>query len=72
MNKIIMPKSAIVRYRPHRGDRRNRLHRGVIYLPGTWIGMEVKVIRRKYYAAMIKRIHKLEGQLRRIQKNSKI
>lgn len=59
-------KSATVRYRPRRGDKRDVALRGVIYISGPWIGMEVKVVRRTLWASLLKRLHKAEAKLNRI------
>lgn len=64
-------KSMIVRYRPHRGDKRNMSPRGVVYMSGGWIGMEVKVVRRSLWVVLLKRLHKAEAKLNRIGRMTK-
>lgn len=64
-----MIRSAIIRYRPHRGDRRKvGVPRGVIYLPGELVGMEVKIVKRSIYAEMVKRLHTAEAKLNKINR----
>lgn len=67
-----MIRSAIIRYRPHRGDRRKiGKPRGVIYLPGSLVGMEVKIVKRSIYAEMVKRLVKAEAYLKKVNRITK-
>lgn len=64
-------KSALVRYRPRRGDKRNVSPRGVIYISGAWIGVEVKVVNRSAWVNILKRLHRAEAKLNRIGRLAK-
>lgn len=64
-------KSCNVRKRPHRGDQRKKPLTGVIYLSERWVGMPVKVVKRSLWVSMVKRLHKIEAALKKVQRIAK-
>lgn len=65
------PRSAIVRTRSHRRYRVTRNPKGVIYLPNIWLGKKIKVVDRKHWAWLVKRVHKLECVISRVRRIAK-
>lgn len=65
------PRSAIVKIRSQRRYRIVKNPKGMIYLPNAWLGKKVKVVERKHWVFLIKRIHKLECTLVKIRRVAK-
>lgn len=62
------PRSAIVKIRSQRRYRCVNNPKGVIYLPNSWLNKKVKVVERKHWAYLIRRIHKIECALAKIRR----